>query len=85
MKIAIITRAIPIISTQFKWRWKKITDRIEVVIGCIASMIDTTSDGANRVASINNPNGKIVPNKTTVATEATRTQLMCGGLIQNGR
>ena len=61
------------------------TDKIDVVIGCMASMIETTSDGANRVASISRPNGKIVPNKTTVATDATRTPLTCGGLTQNGR
>ena len=83
--MAKITRIIPRISTQFKTRWKKITLKIEVTIGWRASMMLTTSDGAYLVASIKRPNGRIVPNRTTVLTEETRVVEICGGLTQNGR
>ena len=66
------TRIIPIISTQFMKRWKKITLNTEVTIGCRASIMLTTSDGAKFVECSSKPNGRIVPNRITVPTDNTR-------------
>lgn len=44
--MAMMTMTIPSASTQFRLRLKKITYKIVVTIGCTASMIETTSDGA---------------------------------------
>ena len=82
--MARITSTMPKISIQFIHSLKKITLRIAVTIGCSASIMLTTSEGANLVACISIPNGIIVPNKTTVETDATSVPVMCGGLTQNG-
>ena len=79
------TRIIPVISTQFMKRWKKITLRIDVTIGCKASMMLTTSEGAKFDACSSKPNGKIVPKRMTVPTDSTSVVEICGGLTHMGR
>ena len=54
------------------------------MIGCKASMILTTSDGARRLAYSNIPNGRIVPKKITVATDETNVGVSGGTPTQNG-